>query len=70
MRPTLSVLEPALVDRIIDEALGVLATTGVMIDDERALKRLAGAGLAADLETGRVRFPRASVERALATAPS
>ncbi|MCJ7453038.1 MAG: trimethylamine methyltransferase family protein [Steroidobacteraceae bacterium] len=70
MRPTLSVLEPALVDRIIDEALGVLATTGVMIDDERALKRLAGAGLEADLETGRVRFPRASVERALATAPS
>lgn len=70
MRPTLSVLEPALVDRIIDEALAVLATTGVMIDDERALRRLAGAGLEADLETGRVRFPRASVERALATAPS
>lgn len=70
MRPALSVLEPALVDRIIDEALGVLETTGVMIDDERALKRLAGAGLAADLATGRVRFPRASVEQALATAPS
>ncbi len=70
MRPTLSVLEPALIDRVIDEALGVLETTGVMIDDERALKRLAGAGLEADATTGRVRFPRASVERALATAPS
>ncbi len=70
MRPTLSVLEPALIDRIIDEAIGVLETTGVMIDDERALKRLAGAGLEADATTGRVRFPRASVERALATAPS
>ncbi len=70
MRPTLSVLEPALVDRIIDEALGVLETTGVLIDDERALERLAGAGLEADATTGRVRFPRASVERALATAPS
>jgi len=70
MRPTLSVLEPALLDRIIDEALGVLETTGVMIDDERALERLAGAGIEADLATGRVRFPRASVERALATAPS
>ena len=70
MRPTLSVLEPALIDRVIDEALGVLETTGVMIDDERALKRLAGAGIEADATTGRVRFPRASVERALATAPS
>ena len=70
MRPTLSVLEPALVDRIIDEALGVLATTGVHIEDERALTRLAGAGLAADPATGRVLFPRASIERALATAPS
>jgi trimethylamine--corrinoid protein Co-methyltransferase len=70
MRPTLTVLEPALVDRIIDEALGVLETTGVLIEDERALKRLAGVGLAADAATGRVHFPRTSVERALATAPS
>jgi trimethylamine---corrinoid protein Co-methyltransferase len=70
MRPRLSVIEPALVDRVIDEALGVLATTGVLIEDERALKRLADAGLGADASSGRVRFPRASVERALATAPS
>ncbi len=70
MRPTLSVLEPALVDRIIDEALGVLENIGVLIEDERALQRLAGVGLAADAATGRVHFPRASIERALATAPS
>ena len=70
MRPTLSVIEPALVDRVIDEALAVLENTGVLIEDERALKRLAGVGLAADATTGRVHFPRASVERALATAPS
>jgi trimethylamine--corrinoid protein Co-methyltransferase len=70
MRPTLSVLEPALVERIIDEALGVLERTGVLIEDERALKRLAGVGLAADPASGRVLFPRASIERALASAPS
>jgi trimethylamine---corrinoid protein Co-methyltransferase len=69
VRPTLSVLEPVLVDRIIDEALGVLERTGVLIEDERALKRLAGVGLAADPASGRVLFPRASIERALATAP-
>jgi trimethylamine--corrinoid protein Co-methyltransferase len=70
MRPTLSVIEPALVDRIIDEALGVLATTGVHIEDERALTRMASVGLMADPGSGRVLFPRASIERALATAPS
>lgn len=70
MRPALAVLEPVLIERIIDEALGVLEKTGVMIDDERALQRLAGAGLQVDPASGRVRFPRASVERALATAPS
>jgi trimethylamine---corrinoid protein Co-methyltransferase len=70
MRPTLSVIEPALVDRVIDEALGVLETTGVLIEDERALRRLDGAGLEADATSGRVRFPRSSIERALATAPS
>ena len=33
------------VERIIDEALGVLERTGVLIEDERALHRLAGVGL-------------------------
>lgn len=70
MRPTLSVIEPALVDRVIDEALGVLEKTGVLIEDESALARLRGAGIVADPASGRVLFPRAAIERALATAPS
>jgi trimethylamine--corrinoid protein Co-methyltransferase len=70
MRPSLSVVEPALVQRIIDEALAVLARVGVHIDDERALARLAALGLIVDKSSGRVMFPRAVVERALATAPS
>ncbi len=70
MRPTLQVLEPPLLGRIVDEAMTVLERTGVLIEDERALARLRSIGLAADPETSRVTFPRAIVERALADAPS
>ena len=70
MRPTLSVLEPTLVDRVIDEAMSVLERTGVLIEDERALERLGTVGIAADPSSGRVCFPRATIERALATTPS
>jgi trimethylamine--corrinoid protein Co-methyltransferase len=70
MRPTLSLLEPALPGRIVDEALAVLERTGVLIEDPHALERLSRVGLAADEGSGRVLFPRAVVEKALADAPS
>ena len=70
MRPTLHVLEPSLPGRIVDEALTVLERTGVHIEDEHALARLATVGLAPDKATNRVTFPRAVVEKALADAPS
>jgi trimethylamine--corrinoid protein Co-methyltransferase len=70
VRPTLQVLEPALVDRIIDEAFTALERLGVLIEEPAARERLAAHGLAADPATHRVTFPRAVVERALSTAPS
>ncbi|MFI4945335.1 MAG: trimethylamine methyltransferase family protein, partial [Burkholderiales bacterium] len=70
MRPTLHVLEPSLPGRIVDEALTVLEKTGVLIEDEHALARLATIGLSVDAATSRVLFPRKVVEKALATAPS
>jgi trimethylamine--corrinoid protein Co-methyltransferase len=70
MRPSLTVLEPGLPGRIVDEALSVLERTGVLIEDPHALERLAQAGIHADPATSRVTFPRATVERALADAPS
>jgi trimethylamine--corrinoid protein Co-methyltransferase len=70
MRPSLSVLEPDLVGRVIDEAMTVLERTGVHIEDERALERLAGLGVAADPATHRVTFPRKVIEQAIATTPS
>ncbi len=70
MRPSLTVLEPGLPGRIVDEALSVLERTGVLIEDPHALERLAQAGIHADPATSRVTFPRATVEQALADAPS
>jgi len=70
MRPKLQVLETPLIERIVDEALAVLEMSGVLIEDPHALDRLKRIGLAADPATGRVTFPRAVVEKAIADAPS
>ena len=70
MRPRIQVLEEAMVDRVIDEALSVLATQGVLIEDPDARGKLEAYGLPADPETNRIRMPRAVVEQALASAPS
>ncbi|MCM2257560.1 MAG: trimethylamine methyltransferase family protein [Vicinamibacteria bacterium] len=70
MRPRLQVLDDALVGRIVDEALSVLEKQGVLIEDEAARAKLAAYGVAAEPDDHRVRFPRAVVEQAIATAPS
>ena len=70
MRPTLQVLEASLVSRIVDEAIDILARTGVLIEDQAGRDRLAAMGLTADSTTHRVTFPRTVVEHAISTAPS
>ena len=69
MRPTLNVLSDELIDRILDEALTVMATVGMEIRGPVLRQRLLDAGLPTD-PGGRVLFPRDVVERAIATAPS
>ena len=69
MRPILNVLSPELIDRIVDEALDILATVGMEIRGPALRQRLVDAGLPRD-DDGRVLFPRDVVERALASAPS
>jgi trimethylamine--corrinoid protein Co-methyltransferase len=70
MRPHLEVLEPSLVERIVDEALVTLERHGILIGEPRSRARLAGLGLAADPATQRVPIPRDVVEQALRTAPA
>jgi trimethylamine--corrinoid protein Co-methyltransferase len=70
MRATLQILERPLIERVVDEALSVLETNGILIEDPHSRERLLGYGLPADAESHRVKFPRATVEKALQTAPS
>ena len=68
MRPSLRLLDDALVGRILDEARDILATVGVEVHNEAATQMLLAAGAARD-SRGRVLVPAALVDAALRTAP-
>jgi hypothetical protein len=68
MRPTIQVADHHLLDRIIDEARHILATTGMEVRGPELRRRLLDAGLPTRAD-GRVLFPPDVIERALATAP-
>jgi trimethylamine--corrinoid protein Co-methyltransferase len=70
MRPTLSILAPELLDRILDEAFRVLAETGMEVRGPEMRRRLIEAGLPTNAAGDRVLFPRDVVERAIASAPN
>ncbi len=69
MRPSLNVLSADLIDRILDEAMDILAKVGMEVRGPVMRQRLIEAGLPQDA-AGRVLFPRDVVERAIASAPS
>ena len=68
MRPSLSVLSPDLIERILEEAFRVLDETGMEIRGHEMRRRLLEAGLPTTAD-GRVHFPRAVVEAAIESAP-
>src|SRR6187455_2125256 len=70
MRPSLNILEPELIARIVDEALRVLADVGMEIRGPEMKRRLLEHGLPLDHSGTRVLFPRDVVEAAIASAPS
>ena len=70
MRPSLSILEPELIERIVDEAKRVLAEVGMEIRGPEMRRRLLEHGLPLDATGDRVLFPRDVVEAAIASAPS
>ena len=69
MRPTIDVLSPPLIERIVDEALRILAETGMEVRGPEMRRRLLQAGLPTDAAGHRVLFPRDVVEGAIASAP-
>ncbi len=69
-RLAIDVLSDDDLERIHRATLTVLERVGIAISSERILRALGDAGGAVDLGTGRVRFPAAMVEEAVARAPS
>ena len=66
-RPTLDLLDPQGIERILDEALAVLRDPGVRVDDAEARALLEGVG--ASVHDGVARIPESAVRAALATVP-
>jgi trimethylamine--corrinoid protein Co-methyltransferase len=69
MRPSLNILDPELVGRILDEARRVLAEVGMEIRGPELRQRLLDHGLPLDHAGHRVLFPRDVVDAAIASAP-
>jgi trimethylamine--corrinoid protein Co-methyltransferase len=70
MRPRLTVLSDDLIERILDEAMRILAETGMEIRGPAMRHRLLEAGLPTNAAGDRILFPREVVERAIDSAPS
>jgi trimethylamine---corrinoid protein Co-methyltransferase len=69
-RPTLELLSPALLERIVAEAMEVLGKVGVLIDDEEALAVLGDGGARVDKKSRRAMIPEDLVWRCVRSAPS
>lgn len=67
MRPTFQLLDPALLDRIVSEAITLLGTTGVRVQAAAAQAVLAEAG--ATVTDGVAQIPAGAIRAALATVP-
>lgn len=69
MRPWLALLDEDQSRAVLDEALRILAETGVEVGGRAMRERLLDAGLKPDGRDGRILFPAHVVERAIADAP-
>ena len=67
MQPSLSLLDPQLIDRILAEAFALISDRGVTLQDQVAADLLSGAG--ARVEDGIARIPESLARRAIASVP-
>jgi trimethylamine--corrinoid protein Co-methyltransferase len=67
MRPRFELLDPDLIDRVVDEALQLLLRPGIKVEEPEAIALLVANGATAD--GARVAIPEAMVRRALDTVP-
>lgn len=69
-RPTLELLSRELLEKIVAEALDVLARVGVLVEDEEALAVLGDGGARVDKKARRAMIPEDLVWRCVNSAPS
>ena len=69
MRPTLNIISGELISGIVDEAMRIMAETGMDIRGPKLRQRLLDHGLKTDASGTRILFPGDVVERAIASAP-
>jgi len=69
-RPTLELLDPGLLERIVAEAMDVLGKVGVLVDDDEAMAVLGDGGARVDRTSRRAMIPEDLVRRCLQSAPS
>ncbi len=65
----LCILSPEDIEAIHEATMDILESTGVRVQSARMLQLLAEKGLDVDTQTGIVRFPRGSIEDAIASTP-
>ena len=69
MKPTISIIDAELIDRILAEAKDILAKIGIEVMGAALRERLLDHGFKQDPDSGRVLFPPERVEQAIAAAP-
>ncbi|MBK7729985.1 MAG: trimethylamine methyltransferase family protein [Gammaproteobacteria bacterium] len=69
MRPTLNILGDEMINRILDEAMRIMAEDGMEIRGPGLRQRLLDSGLKTDTSGKRILFPAEVVKRAIASAP-
>jgi len=69
MRPRLQFLEEDLIERILAEALDLLSTVGLEVQNENATSLLTDNGATVDDATGRIRLPESLVMESVKKAP-
>ncbi|MHA1211517.1 MAG: trimethylamine methyltransferase family protein [Candidatus Heimdallarchaeota archaeon] len=70
MRPTISVLDEEIKEKVVVEALEILEELGVFVENKEALELLQQAGIEVDLEKGKAKLPSDMVTKAIESAPS
>jgi trimethylamine---corrinoid protein Co-methyltransferase len=70
MQPTLSLLTPDLIARILDEAFQLMMKPGIKVQSAEAIRYLESAGATVDESTEVVHLPEGLVRKALDTVPA